>query len=143
MLISVYEPGRSVLCWVRVDLDNEGRSSVTSAFIIEVDSHLQPDPGDETAALLRVLVYQSNDTAFGDNIPTLPQQSGPPLMIHVKATPFASLSVSLISAFLVMLGKQWLNRYASADMQGSAVERGRNQQRKLDGIVAWYFNHVM
>ena len=42
-----------------------------------------------------------------------------------------------------MLGKQWLNRYASSDMRGSAVERSRDRQRKLDGIVAWYFDHVM
>ena len=42
-----------------------------------------------------------------------------------------------------MLGKQWLSRYESSDMRGSAVERGQNRQQKLDGIVAWYFNHVM
>ena len=42
-----------------------------------------------------------------------------------------------------MLGKQWLNRYASADMRGSAIERYQNRQRKLDGIIAWYFNSVM
>ena len=42
-----------------------------------------------------------------------------------------------------MLGKQWLNRYASTDMRGSAVERSQNRQRKLDGIVAWYFDPVM
>jgi len=41
-----------------------------------------------------------------------------------------------------MLGKQWLNRYAS-DMRGSAIERSQNRQRKLDGIVTWYFDHVM
>ena len=34
---------------------------------------------------------------------------------------FASLVISLLSAFLAMLGKQWLNRYASAEMRGSAV----------------------
>ena len=28
-------------------------------------------------------------------------------------------------------------------MRGSAVERSQNRQQKLDGIVAWYFNHVM
>ena len=28
-------------------------------------------------------------------------------------------------------------------MRGSAVERSQNRQRKLDGIVAWYFDHVM
>jgi len=42
-----------------------------------------------------------------------------------------------------MLGKQWLNRYASIDMRGSAIERSKNRQRKFDGIVSWYFNHVM
>jgi hypothetical protein len=42
-----------------------------------------------------------------------------------------------------MLGKQWLNRYASTDKRGSAIERSQNRQRKLDGIVVWYFDSVM
>jgi hypothetical protein len=61
----------------------------------------------------------------------------------VQAILYASLATSLIAAFLAMLGKQWLNRYDSSDMRGSATERGQNRQRKLDGIVAWYFNYVM
>ena len=117
---------------------------MTSAFIIQVDSQLKPDPGDETAALLRVLIYEINNTRFGDNVPTIPQWRGPPpTMVHVQSILFASLVVSLLSAFLAMLGKQWLNRYASTDIRGSAVERSHNRQRKLDGIVKWYFDHVM
>ena len=42
-----------------------------------------------------------------------------------------------------MLGKQWLNRYEAIDMRGSAIERSHNRQRKLDGIIAWYFDHVL
>ena len=64
-------------------------------------------------------------------------------MVHVQAILFASLAASLLSAFLAMLGKQWLNRYASTDMRGSAIQRGQNRQRKLDGIVAWYFDSMM
>ena len=117
---------------------------MASAFIIQVDSQLKPDSGDETTALLRVLIYEMNKTALGDNAPTLPRWTGPPpTMVQVQAILFASLSISLLSAFLAMLGKQWLNRYASTDMRGSAVERCHNRQRKLDGIVAWYFDHVM
>ena len=117
---------------------------MTSAFIIQVDSQLKPDSGDETTALLRVLIYEINKTAFGNNVPTLPQWTGPPpTMVHVQAILFASLVVSLFSAFLEMLGKQWLNRYASSDVRGSAAERSHNRQRKLDGIIAWYFDHVM
>ena len=42
-----------------------------------------------------------------------------------------------------MLGKQWLNRYASTNLRGTTIERSQNRQRKLDGIVVWYFDYVM
>ena len=42
-----------------------------------------------------------------------------------------------------MLGKQWLNRYESTDMRGSAIERSHSRQQKLGGVVAWYFDHLM
>ena len=119
-------------------------SAVTSAFIIEVHSHLQQDPNDETAALLRVLIHKIDNTTFGNDTPTLPQWTGPPrTIVQVQAILLASLSVSLLSAFLAMLGKQWLNRFVSTDVRGTAVERNQNRQRKLDGIANWYFDHVM
>ena len=64
-------------------------------------------------------------------------------MVHIQAILFTSLVVSLLSAFLAMLGRQWLNRYVSADMRGSAVECCQNRQRKIDGIVTKYFNNVL
>jgi hypothetical protein len=64
-------------------------------------------------------------------------------MVDVQAILYASLSASLLSAFLAMLGRQWLNRYMSTDVRGSAIDRSQNRQRKLDGIVGWYFDSVM
>ena len=117
---------------------------MTSAFIIQVQPELQPDPNEETAALLRVLIHKIDNTTFGANTPTVPQWSGPPhAIIQVQAMLYASLAASLFSAFLAMLGKQWVNRYISIDMRGSAIERSQNRQRKLDGIITWYFHHVM
>ena len=117
---------------------------MTSAFIIEVNSQLKPDPNEETAALLRVLIHKVDNTTFGDDVPSIPQWTGPPHMIvRVQAILFASLATSLFSAFLAMLGKQWVNRYGSVDMRGSAIERSQNRQRKLDGVDSWYFNQVM
>ena len=85
-----------------------------------------------------------NNTAFGGAVPTVPQWSGPPrTIVQVQAMLYASLTASLLSAFLATLGKQWLNQYASSDMRGTAIERSQNRQRKFDGIVAWYFNHVL
>src|SRR6266478_4739959 len=94
-------------------------SAVTSAFIIEVNSKLQPDPNQETAALLRVLIHKVDNTTFGDDVPTIPQPwTGPPhVMVQVQAILFASLAASLLSSLLAMLGKQWLNRYASVEMR--------------------------
>ena len=90
---------------------------MTSAFIIQVQPQLEPDPNEETAALLRVLIHKIDNATFGDNIPAVPQWSGPPhTIVQVQAILFASLAASLFSAFLAMLGKQWLNRYASIDM---------------------------
>ena len=117
---------------------------MTSAFIIQVQPQLQSDPNEETAALLRVLIHKIDNTTFGNDIPTIPQWSGPPhTIVQVQAILYTSLATSLFSAFLAMLGKQWLNKYASIDMRGSAIERSQNRQRKLDGIVTWYFDHVM
>ena len=85
-----------------------------------------------------------DNTTFGSDIPSIPQWTGPPhTIVQVQAILFASLAASLLSAFLAMLGKQWVNRYASVDMRGSTIERSQNRQRKLDGIVSWYFDPVM
>ena len=119
-------------------------SAVTSAFILDVQSQLQPDAGEETTALLRVLIHKIDNTTFGNDAPTLPQWTGPPHeLVQVQAILYASLAGSLLSAFLAMLGKQWLNRYASTDVRGTAIERSQSRQRKLDGIITWYFNQVM
>ena len=119
-------------------------SAVTSGFIIQFNSQLQPDPGDDTVALLRVLIYKIDNTTFGGNVPSLPQWTGPPgTIVGVQGMLYASLCASLFSAFLAMLGKQWLTRYDSIDVRGSVVERSQNRQRKLDGIDAWYFYYVM
>ena len=113
-------------------------------FIIHVQPQLQPDSNDETAALLRVLIHKIDNTTLGDDVPTVPQWTGPPhRIIQVQAILYASLAASLFSAFFAMLGKQWLTRYAFIDMRGSAIERSQNRQRKFDGIITWYFDHVM
>jgi len=45
--------------------------------------------------------------------------------------------------FLGDAWQEWSNRYASVDIRGSAIERSQGRQRKLDGIVNWYFDYVM
>ena len=52
---------------------------------------------------------------------------------------YASLLISLLAAFIAMLGKQWLNRYLR-NAGGSMIERCGDRQRKCDGLQKWPFN---
>ena len=49
---------------------------------------------------------------------------------------YASLLISLLAAFIAMLGKQWLNRYLR-NSGGSMIERCGDRQRKYDGLKKW------
>ena len=115
-----------------------------SAFIIHIQPELRPDPNQETAALLRVLIQKVDNAAFGGAVPPLPQWSGPPrAIVQVQALLYAGLTTSIFAVWLAILGKQWLNRYKSVAAQGSTVEGSQNRQRRLDSIFAWYLPHVM
>ena len=90
------------------------------------------------------MIYTMNSTAFGGEAPIVPQRTGTPhTMVQVQAILVASFCVSLLSALLAMLGKQWLNRCAPVNVRGTITERSRYRQRKLDGIANWYFDYVM
>jgi len=47
--------------------------------------------------------------------------------------------ISLLAAFVAMLGKQWLNRYLR-NSGGSVIERCGDRQRKCDGLEKWPFH---
>ena len=49
---------------------------------------------------------------------------------------YASLLISLLAAFVAMLGKQWLNRYLRNSGR-STIERCGDRQRKCDGLEKW------
>jgi len=52
---------------------------------------------------------------------------------------YASLVISMLAAFVAMLGKQWLNRYLR-NSGGSVIERCGDRQRKFDGLEKWPFH---
>ncbi|KAJ6551824.1 hypothetical protein B0H19DRAFT_951187, partial [Mycena capillaripes] len=83
-------------------------SAVTSAFIIQIQPGLQPDPNAITQALLVALVQNvtgSSPTAQGIQIQTL---AGPTKTILVsQCLLYFSLFSTLLAALLAVLGKQW------------------------------------
>lgn len=115
-------------------------SAVSSAFIIDVQSKLEADPNEMTAAYMRILIHTMNGSLFPDADPSSVIWAGPPPEIAtVQSLLYASLATSLFSAFLAMLGKQWVNRYIR-NRGGSAADKSRARQRKLDGLEKWRFH---
>ena len=117
-------------------------SAVSSAFVIEVQSKLEPAYDEMNAAYMRFLIHSINGSAF-PTAPVLPVWDGPPEEIIVAANLlYASLATSLLAAFVAMLGKQWVNRY-TRNKGGSIAERCGDRQRKLNGLHRWHFHGLM
>jgi hypothetical protein len=116
-------------------------SAVSSAFVIDVHSNLKPDPNEQSAALLRAILLTLNHTAIPGETATVPpiQEDPPDEIITVTGLMYASLLISLLAAFIAMLGKQWLNRYLR-NAGGSMIERCGDRQRKCDGLKKWPFH---
>jgi hypothetical protein len=114
---------------------------VSSAFVIDFHSKLQPDPNDQSAALLRAILLTLNQSAIPGETPVVPPVQEPPPNEIVAATGllYASLLISLLAAFIAMLGKQWLNRYLRRE-GGSMIERCGDRQRKCNGLQKWPFH---
>jgi len=92
-----------------------------------------------TAAYMRILINAVNNSLFPDVDLDSATWTGPPLeMVTVQSLLYASLATSLFAAFIAMLGKQWVNRYIR-NHGGSAAEKSRDRQRKLDGFKKWHF----
>ena len=93
-----------------------------------------------TAAYMRILIHNMNNSLFPDTDPSLVTWTGPPPeIVTVQSLLYASLATSLLAAFLAMLGKQWVNRYIR-NRGGSAADKSRDRQRKLDGFEKWHFH---
>ena len=88
---------------------------------------------------MRILIHTMNNSLFPDADPSSTTWTGPPPeIVPVQSLLYASLTTSLFAAFLAMLGKQWVNLYLR-NRGGSAADKSRNRQQKLDGFEKWHF----
>ena len=92
---------------------------------------------------MQILIHAVNASLFPDTIPDTTAWAGPPRkIVTVQSLLYASLATSLFAAFFAMLGKQWVNRYLR-NRGGSATDKSRDRQRKLDGLERWHFQLVI
>ena len=95
------------------------------------------------AAYMQILIHAVNGSLFPNADPSAITWTGPPPgIVTVQSLLYASLATSLFASFIAMLGKQWVNRYLR-NRGGSAADKSRDRQQKLDGLEMWHFHLVI
>ncbi|KAI5900628.1 uncharacterized protein SCHCODRAFT_02526951 [Schizophyllum commune H4-8] len=118
-------------------------SGVVTAFIIESYKWLLEEPEDLSAEYLRqILALLANTT-----VPTIVQASGRPtlpdnIVSIINGFWFTSLTLSLSSALIGIVSKQWLREYLRDPGLSNQTNLGVRQV-KHEGLSKWYVNAVI
>ncbi|KAF9003155.1 hypothetical protein BDZ89DRAFT_1081077 [Hymenopellis radicata] len=99
-------------------------SSVLTTFVAQTSQNLQPDRATESTLLLR-------------EITSLQLFTPSAIDVWVNGLWFTSLTLSLISALLAVLIKQWIRHYTSF-VSGTAKERSLIRQYRFMGLQKWH-----
>lgn len=120
-------------------------SAIVTAFVVVSYATLQPDLGQSTLQVLQEILVtlrsnesSSQNTQVPVSEPFTPAHSA----VRVNMYWFIALVLSLCTAFLAILAKQWLLSLSgslSADME----TRGRQQQFRWDGVKDWQLSYIM
>lgn len=114
-------------------------SAVVTAFNIESYKLLQEDPDERTANLLGQISAQLAANA-GTTTPQSPAQSTAfsvdSRSVRINILWFSSLVLSLVSASVGILTKQWLREY-TRNAASSPRENARIRQLRQEGFVRW------
>ncbi|KAL1691386.1 hypothetical protein GGG16DRAFT_125025 [Schizophyllum commune] len=118
-------------------------SGVVTAFIIESYKWLLEEPEDLSAEYLRQILALLADTTIPSTIqasgrPTLPDN----IVSIINGFWFTSLTLSLSSALIGIVSKQWLREYLRDAGRSNQTNLGVRQV-KYEGLQEWYVNAVI
>ncbi|KAF5353857.1 hypothetical protein D9758_010567 [Tetrapyrgos nigripes] len=119
-------------------------SAVVTSFVIATIANLQPDYTEITARLMfeqnKLLRAAGNTTALQSVLQASVDLDNADISnkdLWVNGLFFASLSLSLATALLSVLVKQWLQAYNSSLPTGNACERAKIRQFRYLGFKQW------
>lgn len=120
-------------------------AAVSSAFIVNLESKLNPDPSDMTNALLKILINKVDNGTFSEQEASLPIWTGlSSTEIWIQTLAYTSLSISLLASLGAVIAKQWLEYFRTSRFgQGPLDDRCKRRQRKLDGLETWQVDAII
>ncbi|KAK0458571.1 uncharacterized protein EV420DRAFT_1334422, partial [Desarmillaria tabescens] len=125
-------------------------SAVVTTFIAQTYQNLQPDYAAMSASLLYESVLVQRAIANGSPVDTIAPSSLNPTIAFVPATTdvwvnglwFMSLFVSLTTALVAVLVKQWLHHYVALP-SGTARDRSFTRQFRYAGFQKWHVQVII
>ncbi|KAF8671700.1 hypothetical protein RHS04_08205 [Rhizoctonia solani] len=122
-------------------------SSVPHRFLIESSNMLKEDPNEISATALVAIsqaltaLTTNNSSTIPSGLP-LPDQTNPPnfvpsnISIWINALWYSSFSLSIATAFMAMLAKDWCYSF-KAKRTGHPYDQAHRRQRKWEMIRRW------
>ncbi|KAF9494854.1 hypothetical protein BDN71DRAFT_1448431, partial [Pleurotus eryngii] len=115
-------------------------SAVLTTFVAQTSQSLSNDDAAVSVSLLSELVMIQRAMANGTSIESIPPAettSGPSRSdVWVNGLWFISLTLSLSTALLAVLARQWLHQY-TAITSGTPRDRSLIRQYRYDGLTKW------
>ncbi|PBK69300.1 hypothetical protein ARMSODRAFT_156620 [Armillaria solidipes] len=116
-------------------------SAVLTTFVIQTSQNLRPDYTEVSASLLIELVglQRAANLSSNPSSPFYPSISFTPSSADVwlNSLWFVSLTLSLITALVAVLVKQWLHQYISVISDILPRDRGSIRQYRYMGLMTW------
>ncbi|KAK0227442.1 hypothetical protein EDD85DRAFT_150866 [Armillaria nabsnona] len=112
-------------------------SAVLTTFVAQTSQNLQPNYGEASAILLLQLLMTTNGSQ--PSIPSSPTDYFSPNVsdVWINSLWFVSLTLSLITALVAVLVKQWMHQYVATVSDSSARNRARIRQSRYIGLETW------
>ncbi|PBK88552.1 hypothetical protein ARMGADRAFT_937155, partial [Armillaria gallica] len=114
-------------------------SAVLTTFVVQTSQSMQPDYNQASAILLLEILKTTASNGSQISIPSSPTDffSVSRSDEWVNSLWFVSLTLSLITALVAVLVKQWLHQYVTIVSDSSARERARIRHLRYAGLQTW------
>ncbi|KAF9032899.1 hypothetical protein BDZ89DRAFT_907719, partial [Hymenopellis radicata] len=118
-------------------------SAVVTSFLVLVSAQLQPDYTQLSSSIIYELLVVQRAIGNGSSVDLSPVSPSPAIpfvpsqsYIWVNGLWYTSLSLSLITALVASLVKQWMHQYMAAT-SGTPRDRCMIRQYRYDGYEKW------
>ncbi|PBK93026.1 hypothetical protein ARMGADRAFT_1102628 [Armillaria gallica] len=118
-------------------------SAVVTTFVVQASESLKPDFAQISPLFIVELIAVQRATAKGTPVDDVPMMeafntfSPDNLDVWTHNLWFTSLLLSLITALVAVLAKQWMHHYDVSSTSGSARERARLRQFRYTALRKW------